>query len=495
MMEVRFQRHGWKKRYSRWGLLFLTVVFLVIQSGRLTVPPWDEAGSWRQSDTYSIAQNFIQFDMNPLRPQLNYDGAADNYAQLELQILPFLSALIFRLTGTMDPAVCRVLSLMFFLGSAVFLYLLMRDFVGAIPALFGYGVYLFLPLSLLLASSIQPEACALFFYCGGVYFLRRFQLTSRYGFLVGASAMTAVAIMEKTPVAFVGLLFLYVLLTVMGKSFYKNLWFYGCGVITLLPPILLIAYTSRHSVFRFVDGIALKHILTGEIFSLFTKAGLKFFYNAFTSYFGWAAIILSVMGALLIFQKEYRFVLFWAISFALECATIVAVIKFVYYLVFVLPVCAMLASLAVKDMLEYRRSLVAMACAFTVFSFWLEGKPVWETTRESEIIGAVGKFIEENTDFTDAIAVGASSPAYINAANRRGYRANIKYYDDIPTEPAKELAYFADHGVRWMVVVRGSIQGDSDGSYLGYLVEHYPVYAAGDCCAIYDLWSEAGDVT
>lgn len=482
-----------RRKYVQWAaLLLVTAVFLVIQSGRIMVPPGDCAEEWRQTDTYSIAQNFVQFDMNPLHPQLNYDGVADNYAQLELQIMPFLSAVIFQLTGIMTPAVCRVLSLLFFLGSAVFLYLLMRDFAGPVPALVGYGMYLFLPLSLLMASSIQPEACALFFYCGGVYFLRRYHLTGKYAFLAAASAMTAVAIMEKTPVAFVGLLFLYVLISVMGRKFYRNPWFYGCGAITLLPPIALILYTSRHSVFRFVDGIASKHVLTKEIFALFTKAGISFFYRAFTTYFGWAAIVLSVLGALFIFRRENRFVLVWTAAFALECATVVAVIKFPYYLVFLLPICGMLTALAVKDLLEYRRSVAAVACVFMVVSLGLRGKEVWKKTQESQLITQVGQFIAENTEFDDGIAIGATSPACLNTANRRGYRANIKYYDYIPTEPSEEVAYFIDHGVRWMVVVNGAIPGDSDGSYLAYVQETYPVHAAGEQCVIYDLQPEGG---
>lgn len=484
------QRDGWKK-YGQWVVFFLiTAAFLMVQSGRIMIPPGDCFEEWRQTDTYSIAQNFVQFNMNPLRPQLNYDGLANNYAQLELQIMPFISAVIFQLTGTMTPAVCRVLSLMFFVGSGVFLYLLMRDFAGRLPALVGYAMYLFLPLSLLMASSIQPEACALFFYCAGVYFLRRYHLTGKYRFLAAASAMTAVAIMEKTPVAFVGLLFLYVLLSVMGKGFYKNPWFYGCGAITLLPPIALILYTSHHSVFRFVDGIASKHVLTKEIFSLFTKAGVTFFYGAFTTCFGWAAIVLAVLGMLRLVKKENRFVLAWTISFALECATVVAVIKFKYYLVFVLPICAILAALAVKDLIEYRRSVAAVACGFMVLSLGLRGTEAWKTTQESALIREAGEFIAENTQFEDGVAIGALSPAYLNAANRRGYRANLQYYDYIPTQPSEEIAYFIDHGVRWMVVLNGSVVYDTDGSYLAYVQATYPVYATSEHCVIYDLQPE-----
>ncbi len=70
---------------------------------------------------------------------------SENYAQLELQIVPYLSALVFQLTGTMTPVVPRLLCMLFFLGSAWFLYRLMRGISGRWPALVGLGIYLFLP--------------------------------------------------------------------------------------------------------------------------------------------------------------------------------------------------------------------------------------------------------------------------------------------------------------------------------------------------------------
>lgn len=70
--------------------------------------------------------------MDLLHPQLNYDGVSENYAQLELQIVPYLSALVFQLTGTMTPVVPRLLCMLFFLGSAWFLYRLMRGISGPV---------------------------------------------------------------------------------------------------------------------------------------------------------------------------------------------------------------------------------------------------------------------------------------------------------------------------------------------------------------------------
>ena len=309
-------------------LAALLALFLAIQLPKLDSVPWDQYESWRQSDTYSIAVNYVQYGMDLLHPQLNYDGVSENYAQLELQIVPYLSALVFQLTGTMTPVVPRLLCMLFFLGSAWFLYRLMRGISGRWPALVGLGIYLFLPLSMMTAHVIQPEACALFFYCGGVWLLWRFHQTRRLAFLWGASAMTAVAIMEKTPVAFVGLVFLYVLFSLGGLACLRSPVFYGCGLLTLGPPVALILYTSHHSVFRFVDGIGLKHIFSREILSIFTAEGQQFFWEALPSRFGWGAVILGCVGLFFAVRRKLHFYGVWALAFALECVTIVAVIRF-----------------------------------------------------------------------------------------------------------------------------------------------------------------------
>ena len=68
-------------------LAALLALFLAIQLPKLDSVPWDQYESWRQSDTYSIAVNYVQYGMDLLHPQLNYDGVSENYAQLELQIV------------------------------------------------------------------------------------------------------------------------------------------------------------------------------------------------------------------------------------------------------------------------------------------------------------------------------------------------------------------------------------------------------------------------
>lgn len=468
-------------------LLMLAVGFLGLHATEIAEQPWGYYEGWRQSDTYSIALNYLRYDMNPLRPQLNYDGVADNYAQLELQIVPYLSALIFWVAGVATPIIPRLICLLFFLGSALFLHLLLRDFCGRWPAVGATALYLALPLSMMIARAIQPEACALFFFIGGVYFLHRFHTGRRPLFLWLASGFTAVAIMEKTPVAFVGLLFLYVLIDVLRKDTLKSPLFYGCGALTLLPPAALMLYSSAHSTFKFVDGIAVKHIFSEKILSLFTEAGLNFFKESFATYFGWAFIALAAVGLAFCCAKKYRFLLIWAIAFILECATIVAVIKFNYYLVFILPVFAALAAVALRRLADLKKWLAPLICIPVLALTCFATSQIWWRCHTFYEVDQVGQFIAANTAPEDAIAIATDSPSYMNAADRRGYRANIHYYDHIPTGPQAETEWFIRQGVRWFIVVDEAVVNDADGSYLAYLRATYPLAASGNGCEIYKL--------
>lgn len=461
--------------------------FILLQYDNLSCAPWAYYNAWRQSDTYSIALNYIQYDMNLLHPQLNYDGVADNYAQLELQILPYLTVIFYKITGIISPLVARSFSLVFFVGSAIFLYLLMRRTVSIIPAIMGLCIYLALPLSFLLAPSIQPESCTLFFYCGGVYFLYRFYESKKSGFAITASAMTALAIIEKTPAAFVGILFFFVFFQVYKRKCFKTPLFYGCLITTLLPPITLISYTSSHSTLKLIDGIAGKHIFSEKIFSFFTQEGIEFFRACFETHFSPLLLLAIILGILLLFRKEFHFYLVWTIAFVLECIIIVAVIRFEYYLIFILPICAVCISILFSKIYRKQKIIAIMLFVAILVSTLTITKDIPSLQKEDPHIGNAGIFIQENIASEDPIAIGITDPTYINAANRRGYRANINYYEEIPTGPKEETDYFINKGVRWFIVIDGQICNDTDGSYLKYLQDTFPIAAEGNNCTIFNL--------
>ena len=187
-------------------------------------------------------------------------------------------------------------------------------------------------------------------------------------------------------------------------------------------------------------------------------------------------MILGCVGLFFAVRRKLHFYGVWALAFALECVTIVAVIRFPYYLVFLLPLCGALSAVAVQSLAQIRLPLAAVACAAVAVTTVQGNLALWPQT--------------QNTQPDEGIAIGVNNPSYLNAANRRGYRANIAYYDYIPTGPEAEITYFIEHGVRWFVVVQGWVYNDEDGAYRTYLREQFPVAATGTNCVIYDLQGE-----
>lgn len=115
-MKALFKKTSGSAGADCWLLALLLAAFFLFQLPRLDQAPWENYDSWRQTDTYTIAQNYAQRDMNPLRPQFNYDGPGDNYVQLELQVMPYLSAVLFKMLGREPYWVPRLISLLFFHG-------------------------------------------------------------------------------------------------------------------------------------------------------------------------------------------------------------------------------------------------------------------------------------------------------------------------------------------------------------------------------------------
>ena len=475
--------------------LFLAICacYFAVQASTLSNPAYETIESWRQTDTYSIAVNYVQYDMNPFAPQFNYDGIGNIYVQLELQIVPYLSALLFRLLGGATPVVPRLLSLLFYLGSAWFFFRILRRFTVLWTALMGLLLYLFLPISMVFSRAIMPEACAMFFYCGAVWFLLDWYQSKRratYKLWLSAICM-AFAILEKIPVAFAGLLVLACFVWKWGRACLHEKSFWGYGAVSLGLPLLYYAYVSVIATAKFVGGIASKHIFTEGLSAVFTSEAMDFFRTELPKAFCPAILLCACIGFFLCRTQRRKPLAVWAVAFALELGVIVAVIRFGYYLIFVAPVLAALCAVFLEEV-GRKKPMACIACFLVLFCLELfQSIPCWsDATQLDTEIASVAQSMEAISEQSDLFAVASGSPVYLNAANRHGYRANIGYYEEIPTGAQAETAYYIARGVSYFVVVGDSVCNDESGEYLAYLNQTFPVALENEYCKIYDLRRE-----
>ena len=469
-------------------IFIICIIYFLYHLPTLNNAPWELYDSWRQSDTYSIAQNYFNSSMNPFLPRFNYDSAETSVVQLELQIVPYISAIIFKIIGQTTPFIPRLLSLLFFLGSAIFVYKTVRRETSLIPALIGLVLYLITPINLLYSRAIMPESTALFFFSGTIWFLLVWYKDDNIKSMWLSAIFTAFSIMEKIPTIFIGLLILFIFIKKLGVKSFKNKKFYIYGVVSLGIPICYYAYSHKVASATFVTSIASKHILTEKIFSIFTTESQDFFFQQLPEFFGSAILISVLIGIVICFKTKRWFFIVLAASFVLELITIVSIIKFGYYLIFISPICTIIVSIFIYELLKWKKSIALVLSTIIIL---LTGQNAYALYKERVIVDyevtAVSEFVKQNTEKDSVVSFATYSPIYINACERCGFRANIEYYDHIPIGAKDEINYFISNGADYFIFLKSGTYNDSDGNYMAFINKNFPIHAQNEYCTIFTL--------
>jgi hypothetical protein len=129
--------------------------------------------AWRQGDTASIARNFALLKFNIMYPQTNYDGPPPNYVELELQIVPFLAATLYKIFGVHE-VFGRLITLTFSIGTVAvvgfFGRWLFSSVLAGLGAAFFYAIF---PGSIYYGRTFTPDTAMVFFLTAALYVIAR----------------------------------------------------------------------------------------------------------------------------------------------------------------------------------------------------------------------------------------------------------------------------------------------------------------------------------
>ena len=169
----------------------------------------------------------------------------------------------------------------------------------------------------------------------------------------------------------------------------------------------------------------------------------------------------------------------------LELVLIVAVIRLNYYLIFISPIIALIASKPLYLIWKHKYGGVFITAIvfFIGISSYSRLVPLY---KEKTNLLKQANMVKKYTNVEDLIVVGTPDPAMINASQRRGWRANIDYYDYIPKDPVKEINYYIENGAKYFVPMKGWIHNDK-GEYRKYLEENFKKIIDEDGYYIYVL--------
>lgn len=167
---------------SPWVLLItILIASFWIRQYRVNIPLGDWH-SWRQVDTAAVSRNFIKEGFDFLHPR--YDDMAPvsedqrpNPNRLRFVEFPIYSgvvALVYLAQNNVEVIYGRQVSVFFSLCSIVFLYLLVKKFLGVRIALLSALFFGFLPYNIYFSRVFLPEPMMIFASLAGLYFFVRF---------------------------------------------------------------------------------------------------------------------------------------------------------------------------------------------------------------------------------------------------------------------------------------------------------------------------------
>jgi hypothetical protein len=344
-----------RKRLWQLGLLAVMLLALALRLHGIHNPLLDHPG-WRQGDTATIARNFARLRFNIMYPQTSYNGPPPNYVELELQIVPFIAAALYKLFGVHE-IFGRLLTLAFSLATipvvAYFARWLFGSALAGLVAAFFYAVF---PGSVYYGRTFTPDCAMVFFlttalYAAALYLLDRPAL-SRRG-LAATTSLLTMAYLAK-PVATIAILPLLGMIGERARSRRMPVAF--AAVLVILPLLILALYDRRinsYAEWHWASGITRLHVLPPLRSALTTSAG---FFAKLThlrivigmlrqTMLGTLSFLLAVLGLIALpwIPTRSRTLLWgWLIAGLLYTYIVVTAERVDYYLYPLLPLGALL---------------------------------------------------------------------------------------------------------------------------------------------------------
>lgn len=201
---------------------------------------------WREADMSSIAMNYLHNGFRFLYPQIDWGGAGPGYVEMEFPIIPFLTAILFKVFGIHN-VYALVIPFGCGLGVVIAVYLLARKLYGS-----GVGVVaaMFVALSPLLSLASQTflgEPTLLLCAILSVYFLIQWAETGRMRDYLLSALCTTLAVLLKLTALYVGLPLLVVFMVKYREQVMSKRAFWMFGVLSLLPVFLW--YYHSHTLY------------------------------------------------------------------------------------------------------------------------------------------------------------------------------------------------------------------------------------------------------
>jgi 4-amino-4-deoxy-L-arabinose transferase-like glycosyltransferase len=334
-----------------WWWISLGLILLLTFGLRLVGlhDPIMDHPAWRQGDTAAIARNFAELKFNIFYPQTEYNGPPPNYVQLELQIVPYLAAIGYKLFGVHE-VFGRLISIAFSLGTVFVLAFFGRWlFESAIAGLCAALLFAIFPGSVYYGRTFMPDTAMAFFLTLAMYASARTLLSPASKGLwkeIGCAILLALAFLAK-PVSLVAI----VPLIAIDRTRMRAIFMIIPGLVVLWA---YMQYVGSHAEWLWASGITREHVIPSFVHAFTSPKAMGLKLEALfttvlgmlsTTMLGPAGFGLALFGFLVPLRSRANALLYgWLVAIALYAFVVVTVERVDYYLYPAVPLAALVGA-------------------------------------------------------------------------------------------------------------------------------------------------------
>lgn len=224
-------------------LILLVIIFIALAVRLYKIDaPIADWHSWRQADTAAVTRNFIKLGFNPFYPKYDdMSGVSDpplnnigQYRFVEFPIYNIATYPFYLVFGIKDE-LSRLVSVLFSLGSLVFVYLITKRYRDTFTALVAAFIFALLPFNVFFSRTTLPEPTFIFFALGMLYFLDRWIYEGKTKWYLLGAVFGMATFLLKPWGLFFALPLIYSIIKKDGVKKLFSLKYIFVAVVILLP--------------------------------------------------------------------------------------------------------------------------------------------------------------------------------------------------------------------------------------------------------------------
>lgn len=433
--------------------------------------PYLDHHSWRQTDTATIAQNFYYNGFNILSPELNTHGNESSVVELELQITPFLTALLYPIFGVQD-WVGRVIPIIFSLLSIIFFYKITKLYFDEKLALFSTFIFSILPLNVFFSRVLMPESGMIFLLLAGLYYFSKFNKTDENKDFILALVFITFTFLSK-----LSTLYLLIPLSFIAFNRYGIKAFLNKKILLLFSIPLLITFMYYFYIHQTADIKLIPYRPgTDKWGSINIWFNVDFYKTLFirleTIIFTQLGYLLFLIGIVIGFlETRAKFFYFWLLAVILYIF-IIANGNFIhsYYQLPLLVVGSFFIGLVLYKIYQKKHfKLIAFGlAAFILYLSINNGQPLYRLYAISAFEAAekLKEIDQQDSLVLSVLHRQDIRPELLYYANRKGW---VIWPDQLSIET---LEYYKNQGVKYIVMTQPFYLSALDINLQNYLRNH-----------------------